>query len=381
MRRDFMIIGGGVVGLAVAYGLARRGRSVCVVDEHDGSLRASRGNAGLIWVQGKGADMPRYAQLSLASSRAWPAFAQELTERTGVALEYEQRGGVDLCMNETEAEALSADYRALYDTVWAREAGVRWEYLDRQALSEHLPGLGPEVHGGTWTPHDGHCNPLYLLRALTAANLALGVDILPNHPVECVVSSDIVGSETAVSEHGFHAETPQGRIDAERVVVAAGLGANRLAPMLGLAGQVHPVRGQVLISERLAPSGRLPMPQIRQTASGGYLIGDVLEHVGMDTRVTLETVHALARRAVAIYPDLAQARLVRSWGALRVMTPDGSPIYEASRSHPGAYNLSCHSGITLAAFHAGELADAIDDGALTQRYPEFCTRRFHADPS
>src|SRR5699024_4371861 len=82
MRRDFIIIGGGVVGLAVAYGLARRGRSVCVLDEHDGSLRASRGNAGLIWVQGKGADMPRYAQLSLATSRAWPAFARELTERT-----------------------------------------------------------------------------------------------------------------------------------------------------------------------------------------------------------------------------------------------------------------------------------------------------------
>lgn len=374
MRRDFMIIGGGVVGLAVAYGLARRGRSVCVLDEHDGSLRASRGNAGLIWVQGKGVGMPRYAQLSLASSRAWPAFAQELTERTGVALEYERRGGVDLCMNAAEAEALSADYRALYDSPWAREAGVRWEYLDRQALSEHLPGLGPEVHGGTWTPHDGHCNPLYLLRALTAANLALGVEILPNHPVQRVAGSDLLDLKK-----GFYAETSRGRIDAERVVVAAGLGANRLAPMLGLAGQVHPVRGQVLISERLPPSGRLPMPQIRQTASGGYLIGDVLEHVGLDTRVTLETLHALARRAVAIYPDLARARLVRSWGALRVMTADGSPIYEASRSHPGAYNLSCHSGITLAAFHAGELADAIDDDALSQRYPEFCTRRFHAD--
>ncbi|HSH47458.1 MAG TPA: FAD-binding oxidoreductase [Halomonas sp.] len=374
MRRDFMIIGGGVVGLAVAYGLARRGRSVCVLDEHDGSLRASRGNAGLIWVQGKGADMSRYAQLSLATSRAWPAFAQELTERTGVALEYERRGGVDLCMSAADAEVLRADYRALYDTPWAREAGVRWEYLDRQALSEHLPGLGPDVHGGTWTPHDGHCNPLYLLRALTAASLALGVEILPSHPVRRVA-----GGETFGSQQGFHAETPRGRIAAERVVVAAGLGANRLAPMLGLAGQVHPVRGQVLISERLAPSGRLPTPQIRQTASGGYLIGDVLEHVGLDTRVTLETLHALARRAVAIYPDLARARLVRSWSALRVMTPDGSPIYAASRSHPGAYNLSCHSGITLAAFHAGELAEAIDDDALTQRYPEFCTRRFHAD--
>jgi len=365
MSRDFLIIGGGVVGMAVAYGLARRGRRVSVLDEHDGSLRASRGNAGLVWVQGKGLRMPRYAELSLQSSEAWPTFAEELTARTGVELEYERRGGVDLCFDAAEAEARQEEYRALYAATPAL-AAMRWAYLDREALREHLPGLGEAVHGGTFSPWDGQCNPLYLLRALYAACRSLGVDYRPATPVD--------GVEARAS--GFVAHTPMGDVVAPRVILAAGLGARRLAPPLGLSGEVRPVRGQILVTERLPQGGRLPSPQIRQTASGGYLIGDVLENAGFDTGVTLETLHQLGRRAVAVYPDLARARLVRSWGALRVMTPDGSPLYEASRPCPGAYNLSCHSGITLAAFHAEELAEAIDSDRLATRYGDFSGARF-----
>lgn len=365
MSRDFLIIGGGVVGMAMAYGLARRGRRVTVLDGHDNALRASRGNAGLVWVQGKGLSMPRYAELSLRSSEAWPAFARELAARTGVDLEYERRGGVDLCLDAEEAESRQAEYRALYDTMPAL-AAMRWAYLDREALRDHLPGLGEAVHGGTFSPHDGQCNPLYLLRALYAACLKLGVDYRPASPASAIEAT----------RHGFTAHTPGGAVAAERLILAAGLGARSLAPMLGLSERVRPVRGQVLVTERLPPGGRLPSPQIRQTASGGYLIGDVLENVGDDTGVTLETIHRLGERAVQIYPDLARARLVRTWGALRVMTPDGSPIYETSRQFPGAYNLSCHSGITLAAFHAEGLTEAIDNDRLATTYGDFSGARF-----
>lgn len=365
MPQDFLIVGGGVVGMAVAYGLARRGRCVTVLDEHDGSLRASRGNAGLVWVQGKGNGMPRYAELSLHSSEAWPAFAEELTARTGIDLEYERRGGVDLCFDAEQAAVLQAEYRALYASTPTLGA-VRWSYLDREALREHLPGLGEAVHGGTWTPHDGHCNPLTLLRALYTACQALGVDYRPATPA----------NEIEAMDAGFTVHTPGGTFTSERLILAAGLGARQLAPALGLSGRVRPVRGQVLVTERLPQGGRLPSPQIRQTASGGYLIGDVLEEVGDDTGVTLETIHQLGERAVQIYPDLARARLVRTWGALRVMTPDGSPVYEVSRRFSGAYNLSCHSGITLAAFHAEGLAEAIDSDRLETAYGDFSGARF-----
>lgn len=367
MRQDFLIIGGGVVGMAVAYGLARAGQGVTVLDESDDALRASRGNAGLTWVQGKGIGMPRYAELSLDAVRGWGAFARELTERTGIDLEYEQRGGVDLCFDAEEAEARRREYDELQQASPRLAREFEWDYLSRDALLPYLPGLGERIHGGTWSPHDGHCNPLYLLRALYAASRALGVEIHPSTPAQALNKA---GS-------GFCATTPEGTFTAERIVIAAGLGARTLAPTLGLSGAVAPLRGQILVTERLPALGWLPTPQLRQTANGGVLIGDTHERSGFDKGVTLAMMQAIAAKAVQICPALEATRLVRAWGALRVMTPDGNPLYEASASHPGAYNINCHSGITLASFHASALAEAILNDRLGQQYAAFSGERFH----
>ncbi|QJQ95875.1 MULTISPECIES: FAD-binding oxidoreductase [Halomonadaceae] len=370
MQRDFLIIGGGVVGMAVAYGLLRAGQRVTLLDGSDDALRASRGNAGLTWVQGKGTGMPRYAELSFDASLAWPAFARELRERTGIDLEYECRGGVDLCFDADEAKARKRDYALVQQASPYLARRFQWEYLDRHALAPFLPGLGERVHGGTWSPHDGHCNPLYLLRALFTATHRLGLDYRPGSEVQRLVPL----------ANGFRAETTKGAFEAERVVVAAGLGSASLAPMVGLSGAVRPVRGQVLITERMPRRELLPTPQIRQTASGGYLIGDTQEEVGCDRGVTNDVMLRLAERAVRIFPFLAQAQVVRAWGALRVMTTDGNPLYEAAQVCPGAYGVSSHSGISLAALHAGPLADSILNDRLGEEFGEFSRRDYLAPP-
>ncbi len=367
MRQDFFIVGGGVVGMAIAYGLARAGQGVTVLDADDTAFRASRGNAGLTWVQGKGVGMPSYAEMSLDSVQAWPSFALELQQRTGLELEYERRGGVDLCLDEEEAHARRTEYRELQAQSERLRRDFHWEYLDREQLLPFLPGLGKRVAGGTWSPHDGHCNPLYLLRALHAACRRLGVDIRQATPVE----------NLARTESGFRATLREGHVEAERCIVAAGLGAKRLAPQLGLSGDVFPLRGQMLITERMPRVEQLPTPQIRQTATGGYLIGDTHERVGHDKGVTLPMLQTLADKAVRIFPFLRSTRLVRAWAALRVMTPDGYPLYERSMTHPGAYNVNCHSGITLAAFHADGLAQAILNDRIHTHFSQFSGARFH----
>jgi len=95
---DTLVIGGGLVGLCVAYGLARAGQRVRVLDEGDIAFRAARGNFGLVWVQGKGRDRPDYARWTMASARQWPAFAAELAQRTGVDVCLAQPGGLTLCL-------------------------------------------------------------------------------------------------------------------------------------------------------------------------------------------------------------------------------------------------------------------------------------------
>jgi glycine/D-amino acid oxidase-like deaminating enzyme len=119
------------------------------------------------------------------------------------------------------------------------------------------------------------------------------------------------------------------------------------------------------------------MVTIRQTDEGGIMIGDSQEDRGFDTVVGQPILSVMAERAVRMFPRLAGLNVVRSWSALRVMSPDGFPIYDQSLSHPGAFVVTCHSGVTLAANHVLTLAPAILSGGLPDTLDAFSARRFH----
>ena len=93
---------------------------------------------------------------------------------------------------------------------------------------------------------------------------------------------------------------------------------------------------------------------------GGIQIGATNEEVGLDDSDAAGAFPNSPPRPIAAYPVLARAHLVRSWGALRVLSPDGLPIYQESAEMPGAYLVTCHSGITLAAAHARRLPDWLE---------------------
>src|SRR5581483_5037956 len=94
---DVLVLGGGLVGSALAYGLARAGAGVTVLDEGDGGFRASRGNFGLVWVQGKGYGLTPYAQWSRGSASRWPELARHLLDDTGLDVALRQPGGFHFC--------------------------------------------------------------------------------------------------------------------------------------------------------------------------------------------------------------------------------------------------------------------------------------------
>ena len=106
---DVIVAGGGLVGSAVAYGLARRGLTVTVLDEGDVAFRASRGNFGLVWVQSKGVGVPEYQRWTRLSSETWTDFARELESETGVDTGHERPGGVTLCLSEAELDVCRAN--------------------------------------------------------------------------------------------------------------------------------------------------------------------------------------------------------------------------------------------------------------------------------
>ena len=121
-----------------------------------------------------------------------------------------------------------------------------------------------------------------------------------------------------------------------------------------------------------APSGS----GVNLLKSGKIQIGATNEDVGPDDRTTPAGMARMAAEAVAAYPVLARAQLVRAWGALRVLTPDGLPIYHQSRTMPGAYLVTCHSGITLAAAHALLLPDWLEQTDAAPDLEVFSEDRF-----
>ena len=360
---DAIVVGGGLVGSAIAYGLVRAKLKCVILDEGDGALRASRGNFGLVWVQGKGSGAPAYADWTMESASAWPDFAAELTETTGINLSLSQNGGIDLCLSEEEFEERD---RKLATLALHQNGRFRYQMMDRSELAAHLPAVGPDVVGGSYSEHDGHVSPLYTLRALQAAFIAEGGEIRNNAQVERIKPEP----------GAFTLHTHSGVLSCGKLVLAAGLGNADLAASVGLNQPVYPLKGQILVTERMDRFLDLPTVHVRQTGEGSVMLGDSHEEAGFDTRSTPAVIQDIADRARRYFPQLHRARIVRTWGALRIMTPDGLPIYDQSEAFPGAFAASCHSGVTLAAAHAKTLAKYIARGQFGPELTGLSVRRF-----
>lgn len=363
---EVAVVGGGLVGAAVAYGLAKRGRSVAVVDEGDTAIRASRGNFALVWVQGKGMGRPEYAVWTVASSNAWPIFAEDLGAEAGIKLHHQRPGGLHLCLSPDEFEAREQLLKRFHNQ--SGVADYKTEMIGHAQLAKMVPGLGRDVVGASYCALDGHVNSLKLYLALMTALKQRGASYLPNSGV------------SAIGRAGglFALQTANGEVRARKIVLAAGNANKTLAPMVGLHAPMVPERGQVMVTERVEPFLNYPISGIRQTDEGTIMIGASREDGSESHGMNLGVNAVMAKRAIRILPRLAALNIVRSWRAVRVMPQDGFPIYDQSKTHPGAFLATCHSGVTLAAAHAGLLAPMIDAGKLDEaKVGAFSARRFN----
>lgn len=361
---DVAIVGGGLVGAAIGYGLAGRGLTTVILDEGDDALRTARGNFGLVWVQGKGEGMTGYARWSLQASRDWPEFAARLESETGIDVAYDRPGGFTVCLDHEEFTAQQDTMRRL-----SKEAGIAYEARVGTELRDALPTIGETVAGATYCPHDGHCNPLRLLRALHQAFQQHGGRYIPRSRVEKI-------RFTPQGENELRCENHDQPIFADKLVLAAGHGTRALADQVGLSAPIYPEQGQVIVTERVRPTMPYPTSCVRQTDEGNFLLGASNRDVGFHTGIDFETLKKIARRCVAAFPPLRDLRVQRTWAALRIMTPDGCPIYQQSADHPGVFSFSCHSGVTLASVHALEVPAWIVNGHIPEKHGCFHPDRF-----
>ena len=365
---DVAVVGGGLLGSAIAWGLGRLGKTVAVLDEGDIAKRASRANFALVWVQSKGLGMPAYTGWTVRASESWGRLAAELKEQTALDVSLQQNGGFHLTLGDDEFEQRGQLVTRMHNQVGA--ADYKMEMLSASEVGKMLPLIGPEVSGGSFCPLDGHVNSLRTFRAFHTGFKQFGIDYFPERPVSAIGYG---GGE-------FRLATPKGEIHAGKIVLAAGNANQTLAPMVGLSAPMSPTRGQIVVTERTMPFMPHVLTTIRQTDEGTVMIGDSKEDE-LDDRVLKHSVSAvMADRAQRMFPHLARLNVVRSWAGIRVMPRDGFPIYDQSESHPGAFVACCHSGVTLASNHAFEIARMVAAGALEpDLVGAFSAARFEGD--
>ncbi len=353
-------------GAAVAYGLARDGVSTIMLDGADGSLRAARGNFGLVWVQSKGLGLQRYADWSRESAHLWEDFAADLRDSAGIDVNHQNGGGLNLLLSDEERE----NYRRNIDIMrqQAGADGYDCEIIERDEIQKMVPGLrvGEGVAGGSFGPHDGHVNPLKMLRALHRGFTQLSGRYFPCNEVNHISHDGGV----------FVAKSAGNRFTAPKIVLACGHGITKLAPMVGLNTPIRPQRGQVLVTERIEATVEMALGSIRQTDEGGFMFGNSEEETGFDDGTTLPVTRNIAARAVKAFPQLENVRLVRNWGCIRVLTPDKCAIYDESETMPGAYVATSHSGVTLGAVNARHISRWVSTGDTPPNFDQFSARRF-----
>jgi glycine/D-amino acid oxidase-like deaminating enzyme len=323
---DVAVVGGGLLGSAFAFGLSAMRLRVALFDEGDDAIRTARGNFGLVWVQGKGQGMREYARWTLHSSRLWSSFAQRLADETGTDVGFHRPGGFYVAIDHHEHARNLALLQQLRDE--AGEESYAFEVLEHAALAKTLPGIGADVPGGTYCPHDGHANPLKLLRALHHGFQQNGGAYLPRRRVTQITAAAGGGFSLVAANH-----EPQ--VQAEKVVVAAGHGSLALAPQLDLQVPVFPVQGQIVVTEKASARLRYPTNYVRQTDEGNYLLGPSERNVGFDLNTESGTLRDIARQCSRAFPHLRELRVQRAWAGARI----GRLHLDTARCHSGGVRL------------------------------------------
>lgn len=371
---DVVVIGGGIIGSACAYYLAREGLSVVQVEAKRLGAGASGACDGFIILQDKlpGAEL----DLALLSARLY----SELSGELDLDFEYTPKGGLQIAENDLELLLLRE--RAASQS----EGGLAVTILSREEALAIEPALAPDITGGSLCPLEAEVNPMLATLALARGAKSLGVRQLIGSPV------------TAIRVHNGRVEgvvAGQDEIHTPRAVVAAGAWSPQVGDLAGVDIPVLPRRGQILVTEPVertvgrllfesgymstkleatgseaggsaegginAPSATAALEAreraelgisfvLEQTRPGNFLIGSSRDFAGYDRSTTHRTMAGLAHRAVRFVPALKDVRIIRHFAGLRPYTPDHRPIIGPTERLAGLYLATGHEGdgITLA---------------------------------
>ncbi len=362
---DVIVVGAGVIGLAIAYELSRRGTRVRVLDARPAGQGATQASAGMLTPHTETHDLPALRSLGARSLDLYDEFIERVREDSGIDVEYRRCGSLHLATDEAQME----DLRRL--AVRLAASAVAADLLDPAQVHEREPQIGAEVAGGLLVPAHGYVVVNDFVRALAAAATTGGAHLDVERALR--VSGDPTGIQVETQGNTIHAAT---------AIIAAGSWTSRVAVEGDNAVPVRPVRGQLVqLDWPTAPLARIvwgPDCYLVPWTTGAMLVGATVEEAGFDERATTAGVHDLIAAACDLLPRAWQAAFTAVRVGLRPATPDDLPVLGASPHVPGVYYATGHyrNGVLLAPVTAVLLADLVLGQAADPALAGFRPDRF-----
>jgi glycine oxidase len=360
------VVGGGVIGCAAAYELAKAGCAVTLFERAMPGAEASGAAAGLLSALGE-SRASALGALAIASWRLYPKVVEELRERTGIDVEYVTRGTIypQFSVEDVRAAARHVGHPD------AQELGI--EAWDAAQVRDGEPALGTHVRGAMFVRGDRWVNNQRLVAAYAQAAVDAGVMLRAGASVTRVLVED--GRARGVVADGE-------RHDGDAVLLAAGAWTGDLVASFGPRLPVEPRRGQMLALTHVPPVLNhcvhsdeiylVPRP------SGELLIGATVERVGFQRAVTAQGIAGLLRGALALAPVLGTLSIGRTWYGFRPWVPDSLPVLGPWPGVDGLYVATAHfrNGILLAPITARLMTEWITGGRPSMDVEDFLPERF-----
>ncbi|WP_370693805.1 glycine oxidase ThiO [Methylobacterium sp. NEAU K] len=368
-RADIVVVGAGLIGLSIAWRLARAGRAVVVIERATIGAGASLAATGMLAPAAEhepGSDP--LLPLALESLRQWPGFRDALEAESGLSIDYRPDGTLVLAIGRDEVERL----RFRYDL--QRRSGLDAAWLPGSEVRRLEPGLRPSVTAGVHCPLDHQVDPRLVMAALAEACRRAGVTLVEGTPVTGLDWSG--GRVTGIGAEGR-------TVVADTVVLATGAwsGEGGLLPD-ALALPVRPLKGQALALRTTVRTGTLnrmvwtEQVHMAPKSDGQLIVGATVEDCGFRPGVTAGGLYALLEGARRVLPGIEEMEVEAVWSGYRPTSDDDAPIIDELA--PGLVAATGHhrNGYLLAPVTAEAVAELVTCGALPEVARPFTRARF-----
>jgi len=356
IHSDIVVIGGGIMGASIAYFGTKAGLDITVLEKKElASGTSSRCDGNILAID---KDPGFDSQMSLKSQQ----LVHELSHDLEIPFEYRNPGSILVCENEQELEAAEK---------WVngqREAGLKFNMLDREDLRNESAYFADDLYGGLECETDSTVNPYMMTYSMFYDAKKRGAKVHTHTEVTNL---------TKTQDDQFQIDTTNGIFTAKKVVNACGVWAPFIGRMLDVDIPITPRKGQLIVASRQQPVGLRKVMEFgyliskfggervvdemtekygvalvfEPTESQNFLIGSSREFNGFDIKVNQDVTKYIAKRAVRFYPKMADMTLIRTYAGLRPYTEDHLPIVSHIDEVPGFYVAAGHEGdgISLAA--------------------------------